>query len=149
MCERRETKLFDTPNGQVKVSLFEGKVGWEVSRNSSPLLSKANIFAYGLKGIKYNKLNLTESEGIELNQNYFEWLASDGCGNCKLLEKGCSGLKPVPFEHIIDGNKINVNGFEADFNPQTFKDSSFNGLKRKLKKDANCKPKQLQNLPYA
>ncbi|MEK9208972.1 MAG: hypothetical protein AAB910_02750 [Patescibacteria group bacterium] len=128
--------MFDTRSGPVKVKLFEGKVGWNIP-NDTP-----HLFAWGLSGRKFDKLHLTELERIKLDQEYFEWTASVGCGGCKLLGNTCSGLQPKPFNHFAEGQSVVVNSFEADFHQSVVEDKTFNEIKNLIKKGANCKPKE-------
>lgn len=128
-------RIFDTLNGSVRVKLFEGKVGWNIPNNAP------NLFAWGLSGWKFDRLHLTETEQIRLNQEYLEWSASVGCGGCKLLGNTCSGLQQKPFDHFADGKPIIVNSFEANFSDGSVKDKSYDEIRRVIKRDANCKPK--------
>lgn len=127
-------RTFDTHGGSVKVKLFEGKVGWRIPNDTS------HLFAWGLRGWKFERLSLSEQEQIKLNQEYLEWSASAGCGRCKLFGNACSGLQPKPFNYSIEGQQIVVNGFEANFQPSAVEGKSYDEIKKEIKNGANCKP---------
>jgi hypothetical protein len=127
-------RLFSVRKGGVKVRPFEGGVGWNMVGGTP------HLFAWGLRGRKIDKLDLTESELIDLNQNYHKWSASVGCGKCELFNKICSGLQPKPFRHVVSGRLRKIIGYEANFDQNATKDVGQKEITKLLNNKANCKP---------
>lgn len=140
--ERRPEKEFETPNGPVKVKLFEGGAGWNsfgVGEDWIP-----HIFVWGVYSRHVKKLNLPEMEGMDLNQAYFGWIADEGCGNCPLRESEvCSGLEPKQSQHFVEGTGfVDSPQYETHINPGAVRDKRYDEVKTMIKKQGTCRAKQ-------
>ena len=109
-------------------------MGWTIPKEMP------HLFAWGLDNRKMK--GLTELEQIELNDKYHRWTVDVGCANCKLHGEMCSGLKAKSMVYSVEGERVIVNNYEADFDENALWGTSYTEFKKIIKEGAVCKPKE-------